>query len=390
MKKNISLLILLLLTLIPVSQAQYERNWVRHFGKTMISESREIIDLSDGALLVAGYTMQERSFRADAWLIKLDPMTGKKVWESKYGGKEWDEITSIIETSDNHLMALGWTHSKKGRKTDAWVMRLSLDGELIWEKFFGDKRWDEAYGIVEMKDGGFAIAASVNKKNENDDVHVYKIDKEGKILWAKQLGNEGRDKAHSVVSLQNGDVLAVGYYSMSKSEKENGWAARFSSSGELLWEKKFGGSQTDALHSALELPDGELLLVGFTRSHNEKHQADIWLIKLTAKGDVLEEKTFGGQKFEKGRKILQTRDGGFAIAGFTLSKGMGKSDVWLLKLDKNLKVEWEDTFGGEGNDVARSLVELDDGTLVVAGKIDLVDTAAFLLIRYNRLNAPSH
>ncbi|MGB0523661.1 MAG: aryl-sulfate sulfotransferase [Flammeovirgaceae bacterium] len=380
---------LLLLTGSWYTYGQYQRDWVRHYGRTLVSESRSIIEVSDGSLLVSGYTIREGSFRADAWLIKLDPLTGRKVWEKKYGEKDWDEVTAVVETSDHHLMVLGWTHNRKGKRTDTWLMRLDLDGKLIWEKFYGDKRWDEAFSIVEAKDGGFAIAACVNKRNENDDIHLFKIDKQGEVLWDTILGGDGRDKAHGIYSLRNGDILAVGYYSLTKEEKENGWAGRFSLDGDLIWEYKFGGEATDALHDAVELENGQIILVGFTRSHNEKHQADLWVVKLNADGQVIHEKTFGEHKFEKGRKIVQTRDGGFAIAGFTLSKGMGKADIWVLKLNKDLELEWEDTFGGGGYDVARTMIELDDGALVIAGKIDLLSTAAYLLVRYNRQNGPS-
>lgn len=185
MERKILLISLLLFSTCSYSYAQYERSWVRHYGNTLISESRGILDLSDGSLLVAGYTIREGSFRADAWLIKLDPLTGQKVWENKYGEKNWDEVTAVIETSDHHLMVLGWTHSKKGKRTDSWLMRLDIDGNVVWEKFYGDNRWDEAYSIVETQDGDFAIAASVNKKNENDDIHIFKVDKEGELLWSK-------------------------------------------------------------------------------------------------------------------------------------------------------------------------------------------------------------
>jgi len=340
--------------------------------------------------LVAGYSTPENSFRADGWLIKFDPITGEKVWQKTYGSKHWDEITSIIETSDGHLMALGWRHVVRGKKTDIWLMRLDLDGKVMWEKLYGNKRWDEGYSIVEMKDGNFAISGYVNNKKEDDDIYVLKVNKMGEELWAKKFGDEGRDRGEKIYSLSNGDVLAIGFTGMGRDRKEDAWVARLSSEGEPVWKKSIGGDATDILHDVLELPNGNLLLIGFTRSHSKNKQADMWLVKLNAAGEQLLEKTYGYHKFEKGRRIIPTRDGGFAIAALTYSKGMGKSDLWFVKLDKNLEIAWQEICGGDGNEVARSLIELEDGSIIIAGKIDLPQLSAFLLVRYELLNRATY
>jgi hypothetical protein len=69
-----------------IAKAQFERDWVRYFTKSSLSEARSIIELSDKSLLVAGYSIRVRSAKADAWLVMVDD-SGKRLWEKSYGGK---------------------------------------------------------------------------------------------------------------------------------------------------------------------------------------------------------------------------------------------------------------------------------------------------------------
>ena len=94
---------------------------------------------------------------------------------------------------------------------------------------------------------------------------------------------------------------------------------------------------------------------------------DIRVFKLDTSGEVVWDQTFGGANDDWVRAIVETQDGGHALAGYTMSKGAGLSDVWLLKLAANGEFLWERTYGEAGNEWARALVELPDGGLALAG-----------------------
>jgi len=99
-----------------------------------------------------------------------------------------------------------------------------------------------------------------------------------------------------------------------------------------------------------------------------------WLLLLayqpafaTAIINVEWDKKFGGNNWDHAHAILQTKDGGFAVAGTTFSKGAGSTDIWIIRLDTNGNWLWEKTFGGSNGDSAYSMVQTTDGGFVVAG-----------------------
>jgi hypothetical protein len=94
---------------------------------------------------------------------------------------------------------------------------------------------------------------------------------------------------------------------------------------------------------------------------------DIRILKLDSSGNVIWDQTLGGTSEDWVRAVVETRDGGYALAGYTMSQGAGLNDVWLVKLSDNGTLLWERTYGREANEWARALVELPDGGLALAG-----------------------
>ncbi|MCH8884922.1 MAG: hypothetical protein IIA41_15695, partial [SAR324 cluster bacterium] len=79
------------------------------------------------------------------------------------------------------------------------------------------------------------------------------------------------------------------------------------------------------------------------------------------------ERVLGGKANDAGTALAILSGGGFAVAGWTESKGAGGADLWILKFDKKGKTIWEHTRGGTGNENATAIIELPQGELVVAG-----------------------
>jgi len=136
--------------------------------------------------------------------------------------------------------------------------------------------------------------------------------------------------------------------------------------GEITWDKIFGGSKNDEANSIIQTSDGGYVVAGKTASKGADDD-DAWIIKLDKKGNKEWDKTFGGSKDDEANSIAQTLDGGYIVAGFTYSKGAGKEDVWVIKLNKKGNKEWNKTFGGSNNDEAFSIAPTSDGGYIVAG-----------------------
>ena len=131
------------------------------------------------------------------------------------------------------------------------------------------------------------------------------------------------------------------------------------------WEKTFGGTILDGGYSVQQTTDGGYIITGMTKSYSLNGGRDVYLIKTNSTGDTLWTNTFGGSDNEEGNSVKQTNDGGYIICGQTESFGLGYNDAYLIKTDSQGNEIWSQTFGGQGTDQGRQVVNtLDEGYLI--------------------------
>ena len=110
---------------------------------------------------------------------------------------------------------------------------------------------------------------------------------------------------------------------------------RTDENGDTLWTKTYGGNGQDEGYFVQQTSEGGYIVAGETWSF-ETGSADGYLIRTDANGDTLWTKTFGGNGTDNLRSVLQTSEGGFIITtGATESFGAGSYDVYLIKTDAN-------------------------------------------------------
>ena len=132
--------------------------------------------------------------------------------------------------------------------------------------------------------------------------------------------------------------------------------------GIINWQKSFGGSQAESLYDILALPSGGYFITGLSTSdrsgdktEDSRGSTDFWCVRTNANGDILWDKTMGGDLGESARAAAQTTDGGFVLGGYSnsgvsgdkLEPNLGRSDVWVVKLDSDGNEVWQNTLGEE-------------------------------------------
>jgi hypothetical protein len=137
-------------------------------------------------------------------------------------------------------------------------------------------------------------------------------------------------------------------------------------SGNLLWNKTFGGKGEDAAWSVHQTTDGGYILGGWTASFGAG-SFDFYLIKTDENGNLLWSKTFGGTGDDHGFSAIQTKDGGYAIIGYTSSFGMGEMDTYIVKTDENGNLQWNKTYGGSNRDFSEHVWQTSDGGYITSG-----------------------
>jgi hypothetical protein len=156
--------------------------------------------------------------------------------------------------------------------------------------------------------------------------------------------------------------------------------------GEVQWVKSFGGSGEDTGRSIIQTMDGGYAILGYSNSTDGDLEGkslavnDYWLLKLDAEGNLQWSKTYGGSKDDLGQAVIQTTDGGYAIVGYAMSddgdgsNNEGFHDNWILRLDANGSILWEQSFGFSGHDHCYDVVQTDDGGFFFAGFMDVTQS----------------
>ncbi|MEO0049813.1 MAG: hypothetical protein ABIK42_01550, partial [candidate division WOR-3 bacterium] len=184
-------------------------------------------------------------------------------------------------------------------------------------------------------DGGYIIAGGTEY-----DVYLIKTDANGNLLWERTFGGENDDWGCSVQQTSDGGYIIAGFTMSFGAGDWDVYLIKTDGNGNLLWERTFGGENDDRGYSVQQTSDEGYIIAGYTWSFGAG-RADVYLIKTDDNGNPLWQKTFGGSSWDDGFSIQQTLDGGFIIAGSTGSFGAGNCDVYLIKTDS------------EGNTVSR-------------------------------------
>lgn len=205
--------------------------------------------------------------------------------------------------------------------------------------------------------------------------------------WEKAYGGSSKDVAKSVIFTDNGGLIIAGYTrSFGEGKLNNYHLVKTNNNGYTEWRRTYGGKYDDEAEDIIQTDDGEYAVAGSSKSFTvlgqEKGQYDFHMIKTNSKGKMDNNSlsvSFGGKFDEKCYSLIQTEDGGYILAGTTLTYTDGGKDFWVVKTDENGEVvesnnnTWKKSYGSEGDDVCRSVIKTDDGNYLLAGHTDSSD-----------------
>jgi hypothetical protein len=236
-----------------------QKVWDKTLGGSNADQANSIITTNDGGMIVAGWSASNISGdksenskgSGDYWVVKLNG-NGQKIWDKTIGSSGADFLSAIITTTDGGFLISGTsevnisgdkTENSKGLR-DYWVVKLSGNGQKIWDKTFGGNVDDNANNIIATNDGGFVIAG-------------------------QSESNISGDKSEN-----------------SKGEADY-WILKINSSGQKVWDKTFGGSDADVNPTIVAIPDGNFVMAGYSKSNisgdkseNSRGESDFWIIKV--------------------------------------------------------------------------------------------------------------
>ncbi len=342
--------------------------WQKCLGGSSNEVSQSIKPTTDGGYIIAGNTSSNdgdvtgHHGLQDFWVVKLDS-AGSIQWQKCLGGSSHDAAYSVQQTADGGYIVAGSTSSNDGDVTgyhglqDSWIVKLNASGTIQWQKCLGGSSDDYIYDVQQTADGGY-IVAGTTYSNDGDvtgnhggyDYWIVKLNASGVIQWQKCLGGSGSEWAYSVQQTADGGYIVAGYtYSNDGDVTGNHgnndyWVVKLDSAGSIQWQKFIGGSSNEFAQSIKPTTDGGYIIAGYTSSNDGdvtgNHGGyDYWIVKLNASGVIQWQKCLGGSVTDAAFSVQQIADGGYIVAGSTLSNNgdvtgnHGGYDIWIVKLD---------------------------------------------------------
>ena len=253
---------------------------------------------------------------------------------------------------------------------DAAVIQVDSIGNMLWNMSFGDKMLDETVeDIGKRPEGGYVFSGHAEDwRTGTMEALLVSITPTGTVEWFRKYPHGLGSDAQSVIVLDDGYLLS-GYTDVSHDGNFQGWLAKTNKNGEIIWDRNYGDTGSDAIHQAISAVDGGYLLVG-EMTVNDQGKSDVWVIHTDDSGYVIWEKHFGGSADDKGFYVSTPSSGGYLVTGWTESYGAGKRDAWIIRLDKDGTPLWSKTVGGPKNDLGSSADEIPGGEIIVAGLTD--------------------
>lgn len=377
-------------------------DWQKSFGGTGVDLLYSVKLTSDGGFILAGISNSNKGLdkkedtkgQDDFWIIKLDAK-GNELWQQTIGGSGQEKLQTICQTADGGYVIGGTSASYKTRKDDKgvldafgksedtrgnldyWIVKLKKDGKIEWQKTLGGIYVDELKDLLVLPNGNILAGGYSNSPQSGDktqdnygmgDFWLVELSNEGQLLWQQTLGAEADDNLFAIELTSDGGFMVGGNSNSASSNmkskaSKNGsdfWILKFDTDKVLQWQETYDYGTRDVLTSIVENKDGSFLIGGYAQSEQTNETTskfkkcdkeginDYIALKIKANGEEIWTQTAGSKGEEVMKKLFETRDGGYLLAGTsngTASKDknstIGGADFWVVKLKDNTKPENE-------------------------------------------------
>lgn len=380
--KIVSLTVTVLFSIISNVNAQSpEVMWQKSFGGTESDEGNAVQQTADGGFIIFGAL--ESSDGVDMWLLRTDSV-GNVLWTKTVDFDELERCYDGLETFNGDFVMTGYTNSFGEGNYDVVLIRTDPSGDTLWTKIYGTAGYESGNAVFQTPNGGgFAIAGETGTTvTGQHDVYIVKTNPSGHLQWSQTIGGADDDQAFDIRQNSNDDYIITGYTKSFGAGDYDVWLICTDQSGNILWNKTFGGSQEDIGRAVVPTSDGGCAITGWTLSYGAGY-TDVYLIRTNDSGDTLWTKTYGeSSTYEAGYGLAKTRDGGFIITGTIISPSALIQNVLVIRTDSLGNVIWSKTIDDDGYSVGYCIRNTSDDGYIISGTIvppNRTDTDVLLL-----------
>jgi hypothetical protein len=318
-----------------------------------------VVEADNGDYVIVGSTNYFASGNHLEVLFFKTSQNGTALFDQAYSGIGADVGYSIVKTSDGNYAIVGYRTSSTGNR-DVYLIKTNTNGDMIWNKTYGDLGYDIGNSLIQTTDGGYLVAGSTNSSGEgNSDFWAAKLDINGNMQWNKTYGGAGSDSASSVIQVVDGGYAIAGTTNSFGAGNTDAWLVKTDAYGNAQWNKTIGGPFDDGAKSVVQANDGGFALAGYT---NSSVYYNFWLVKLAAASYVLSVSSphgnpvpaVGVYNYNSGTSITASvpssvTEGNtvWTCTGWTgtgsVSSGNGTSTTFTINQDSSITWNWQGT-----------------------------------------------
>jgi len=343
----------------------------------------DVVETPDRDLVIVGITGPtpcQIGCNWDGWIIKINPQ-GEVIWTRQVGGNGADLLTSVILKGSDYV-ATGSKYVFPDAR-QAWLLEIASDGRVVWEKSFGGNRDDSGTETIATPDDGFLMVGQTKSFSTQDgksDVWLVKLNVKGEVIWTKTYDLGGEDMGTSLAPFQNDRYIltAVTCTANCGGLNQQGYASYLvtDANGNILKRKTFDEGPKNKFLKIKPTRDGGAVIVGATSMQDKFPSEDTWIVQLDANADVTWTRILNSYgRYDGGFDIVQMSDGGYVVAAYSQveqTSQMNFDNFWMVRLSSTGETLGSRLWGGPDNDDAYSVILTADGGIVLAGFRDAV------------------
>ncbi|HBF88733.1 MAG TPA: hypothetical protein DDX39_08840 [Bacteroidales bacterium] len=320
--------------------------WQKYIGGISFDFATNAIETSSGNYIVSGYcwSLIDNGFRIDGVIIKLDS-NGNIIWQKYFEGSYNEMYFSVKEIHDEELIVIGYSNTVN-YDGDIYLNKLNVNGDIEWSRTYESNYVDFGFDVVcANNDDGFLLlgttkgylfnSPTIEYYYHDADILLIKTDVSGTEEWRKIYGGNLHDFGKSIISDQNGGYFIMGSTQSYGNGSFDIYLININEFGNIGWEKTYGEGEFEYGESMCIYNNSEIYLCGTTSSYSDDYKTDVIIIKTDFNGNIIWNNIFGGNESDYCYSVASIQEGNVAVLGKTRSFGSGDEDIYLLKINKN-------------------------------------------------------
>lgn len=344
----------------------------------------------------------------DCWLVRTTP-DGTVLWQKNLGGTDMEDIAVATVSNNAIYVSMASSSDVSGNKTtpvygssgadraDIWLLKLDMDGNILWQKTLGSAKADWPAALTEMPGNRLLITAfsasdiSIDKTENSKgmgDFWLLAVDNSGNKLWDRTYGGDKQDlPGGNAVAVSDGIIMSGSSYSGISADRQSPaygltdvWLVKVDFNGNLVWETSIGGSQEEE-SSFVSIINGKIIVAGSTKSSMSGNLdipllslKDGWIAELDMNGNLLRTRGFRGYGNETVIAVHPLYNGGYmvflssnsGVGGDKTIPSMGQEDIWIVYLDAAWNITGQFGLGGTAQDLCIATAISSDQTVMIA------------------------